>query len=104
MRWGKPMKTDFDIPKSVVVCPVCGGALALEVNEWLSETGAPTEEGCYVDCGLHCLLDYGTGVALVHRVYRWAKDNVVVTETREMLLAKLAAWEAGKPLKGGMGR
>jgi hypothetical protein len=98
------MQTDFDIPRRVAICPCCGGALSLEVNEWLSEDGAPTEEGCYVDCATHCILDYGTGVALVHRVYLWAKEHVVVRETEEMARARLADWNAGKPLPGGMGR
>jgi hypothetical protein len=97
------MQTDFDIPKSVAICPVCGGALSLEVNEWESETGHPTEPGCYVDCDKHCTLDYGTGVALVHRVWLWTSVHVVVRETREMLLQKMADFQAGKPLPGGMG-
>ena len=96
------MQTDFNIPATVAVCPHCGGALSLEVNEWLSETGAPTKEGCYVDCGKECVLGYSTGLTLVGRVYAWAKDHCVVRETREMLLARKADWEAGKPMKGGM--
>lgn len=98
------MQTYFDIPTSVAICPCCQGALELEVSEWLSETGAPTEEGCYVDCDKHCLLDYGTGVALVHRVYLWARAHIVVRETEEMMRAKLADWNAGRPLRGGMQR
>jgi hypothetical protein len=97
------MQTDFDIPKTVAICPCCGGALSLEVSEWESETGAPTEAGCYVDCDKHCTLGYGTGVALTARVHAWAAGNVVVRETKEMLLRKWVEWEAGKPMKGGMG-
>lgn len=43
------MKTDFNIPATVAVCPHCGGKLMLGVDEWL-EDGEPTEAGCHVSC------------------------------------------------------
>ena len=95
------MQTDFNVPMSVAICTCCGGALSLEVHEWESATGAPTEPGCYVDCNTHCILDYGTGVALVHRVWLWASAHVVVRETEEAVRARMADFVAGKPLPGG---
>lgn len=98
------MQTDFEIPKTIAVCPCCGTALSLEVNEWESKTGAPTEAGCYVDCEQECTLGYGTGVALTHRVWLWAKDHVVVGPDAAELRARMAEFAAGVPMKGGMGR
>jgi hypothetical protein len=38
------------VPKTVAVCPECGGALHVESIEWIEETGIPTSGGLSVDC------------------------------------------------------
>ncbi len=40
----------LDIPADVAVCPYCGAALYLEVEEWDAETRQPTEAGAYIHC------------------------------------------------------
>lgn len=40
----------FDVPEEIALCPECASRLNLEVIEWETETGTPTEEGCYVGC------------------------------------------------------
>lgn len=94
------MKTQFDVPRNIVVCTCCSGVLSIEAVEWLVETCEPTEAGLYVDCGRRCPLDYGTGVALLHKVYLWSKDAIRIDqrderEEREML----RQWNAGEPIQ-----
>lgn len=38
------------IPKSVAVCPECGGRLDAECIEWGAEDGKPSTSGLYIDC------------------------------------------------------
>jgi hypothetical protein len=38
------------VPKTVAVCPECGGNLHVESGEWVEETGVPTSGGLHVDC------------------------------------------------------
>lgn len=38
------------VPSRVAVCPECGGGLFLQVNEWETDTGAPTDGGIDLDC------------------------------------------------------
>lgn len=101
------MKTDFDIPKHIR-CPHCGGRLLLEVDEWLVESGEPTEAGCHVSCENetdgdgHWQMPYVTLLPLEHRVYLWARKHVRVVESEEEVREKLRAWNAGEPLPGGM--
>lgn len=107
------MKTDFDIPRNVATCPHCTtGNLYLEVDEWETETGVPTEAGVHVSCDgeteqeddPHWAQPYITLLPLEHKVWLWAKDNVRVEESEDEELARLADWNAGKPLPGGMHR
>lgn len=107
------MKTDFDIPPTVAICPHCGadGKLYLEVEEW-EEDGTPTEIGCHVSCenetmkrdDPHWREPYVTLLPLEYTVYLWAVKHVRVTETEEEERERLRAWNAGEPMKGGMGR
>lgn len=38
------------MPKTVAVCPECGGNLHVESGEWIEETGVPTIGALYIDC------------------------------------------------------
>jgi predicted nucleic acid-binding Zn-ribbon protein len=38
------------VPPAVAVCPECGGRLYLDVVEWESDSGRPTDGGVHVDC------------------------------------------------------
>lgn len=101
------MKTDFDIPATVAVCPHCGGKLMLEVDEWL-EDGEPTEAGCHVSCvdepedEDHFPMPYVTLLPIEAKVYAWARQHIRVCESEEELREMLRAWNAGEPLPGGM--
>ena len=102
------MQTDFDIPKSVAICPHCGGALHLEVDEW-EENGTPTYVGVHVSCegetddpnDRHYQTPYVDWMPLEHRVWTWARVHIRVTESEDELRARMVDWNAGKPLPGG---
>jgi hypothetical protein len=80
------------VPESVAVCPECRGRLALNVDEWESETGRPTEGGVTIDCEREPDLDdhspeakdaehrwwQGEWMPVVDRVTAWAQRNVRV--------------------------
>lgn len=38
------------IPRIVARCPECGGELVVQVTEYTTDDGAPTEHGIEVDC------------------------------------------------------
>lgn len=38
------------LSRAVATCPECGGQLCVQVTEWESDTGTPTEHGVEVDC------------------------------------------------------
>jgi hypothetical protein len=107
------MKTDFTIPRRVAICPHCRGEgkLHLEVDEW-EKDGTPTEVGVHVSCenetdddnDIHYQMPYVYWMPMEAIVYRWAVKHIRVTESEEETRAKLADWEAGKPLPGGMVR
>lgn len=40
----------LDIPADVALCPYCASPLYLEVDEWETETGTPTEAGAHIHC------------------------------------------------------
>ncbi len=44
------MDNSFKLPAEVATCPECGGALQVEVTEWIEATGIPTESGMVVLC------------------------------------------------------
>ena len=105
------MRTDFDIPRRVALCPHCrgDGILHLEVDEW-EEDGTPTEAGVHVSCvnetddtdDIHYHMPYVYWLPLEDIVYRWARVHVRVTESEAEARQRLADWNAGKPLPGGM--
>lgn len=103
------MNTDFAIPRTVASCPHCPGALHLEVDEWQND-GTPTEAGVHVSCDgetddandAHWQMPYVYWMPLEMKVYEWARVHIRVTETEEEMRAKLADWNAGSPLLGGM--
>lgn len=105
------MKTDFDIPRRVALCPHCrgDGKLMLEVDEW-EDDGTPTEIGCHVSCvnetddpnDVHYDMPYVYWLPLTGIVYKWAVTHVRVTESEEETWQKLTEWNEGKPMKGGM--
>ena len=46
----RDLTTDFDVPEGFARCPDCDSPLRIEVLEYETETGAPTEGGVYVWC------------------------------------------------------
>lgn len=77
---------DGPIPTTVAVCPHCQGQLYLEVDEWDTETGIPTEAGVHVSCvndeespGLHYQMPYVWWLPLEMTVYQWiVREGMVV--------------------------
>jgi hypothetical protein len=103
------MKTDFEVPRDVAICPHCGGDLYLEVIEWFIDSGEPTEGGCYVSCvdedtneALHERSPYIYMLPVAAKVYEWARNNVCIGPDEDELREKWRAFEAGEPMKGGM--
>jgi len=47
---GKTYTDIVPVPRIVACCPECGGSLLVQVSEWESDTGTPTEFGVEVDC------------------------------------------------------
>lgn len=85
------MKADAPIfvPSTVAVCPHCRGALYLDVDEWESETGVPTETGTHIHCehepdddprDVHYQMPYVYWLPLHARVYPWVAAHVRVVE------------------------
>ncbi len=89
-------------------CPYCGaGALYLEFDE-ADQGGAPTEAGTHVHCKFekeddprdHCTMPYVHWLPIQTRAAAWAAKNVQIVWEDER--QKLADWNAGKPMPGGM--
>ncbi len=78
------------VPATVAVCPHCGGALYLDVDEWDAETGVPTETGTHIYCvnepdddatfDIHYQMPYVYWLPLHARVYPWVAQRVRVVE------------------------
>ena len=72
--------------------------------------GVPTEAGTHVHCKFekeddprdHCTMPYVYWLPIQTRAAAWAVKNVRIVWEDEH--EKLAAWNAGKPLSGGMHR
>jgi hypothetical protein len=91
-------------------CPYCGQrTLYLEFDEWDAETGAPTEVGVHVHCQNekendprdHSEMPYVYWLPVQVRAHRWCLEEdiqIVLTDDRQ----RLADWNAGKPLPGGL--
>lgn len=103
----KEMQTDFKLP-NYFKCPYCDSKdLWLEVTEWETDTGIPTEAGCMVSCGNedeedgpdHYYMPYVYWLPLTVRVYAWAKDNIAIGPSRDDLLEQKRAFEAGEPIR-----
>ncbi len=60
------------VPKTVAVCPECGGELIARSMQWDSESGRPHKEALEIDC----LKDYAN-VSPMHRYLQcdWQKVN-----------------------------
>lgn len=85
-------------------CPHCddGGRLFVEIDEW-DDDGIPTECGVHVSCvnedDDHWVMPYVTLLPLEERAYAWCVLNVRIIESEAETLAKLAAWNAGEPIR-----
>jgi hypothetical protein len=91
-------------------CPYCGDrALYLEFDEWDAD-GTPTEAGTHAHCKNeneddprdHADMPYVYWLPIDIRAAHWARENVRVVEQDDR--ERLADWNAGKALPGGMGR
>ena len=86
-------------------CPECDRkTLYVEFDEW-EKSGAPTEIGTHVSCmhdedGAHWNMPYVTLLPLEDRVYRWAAKRYRIVESTRKMQARLAAWNAGEPIRG----
>ena len=65
-----------------IKCPCCGGAVEVDVFEWESDTGLPTEGGFHAMCANSqledaewCSPNYQEGIELSDKVYRYLMDN-----------------------------
>lgn len=91
-------------------CPYCGELkLYLEFDEWDAETGAPTETGVHVHCENedendphdHCDMPYVNWLPVQVRAYKWCiEEEIVIADDDDH--KRLADWNAGNPLPGGM--
>jgi len=98
--------TLLDYPREA--CPHCDEkTLYLEFDEWY-EHGTPTEIGVHVHCknetnkhhDRHDYMPYVYWLPLERRAYRWCLDHVRIVDNDDR--ERLADWNEGKPLKGGM--
>lgn len=87
----------FVIPKEAgaPVCPTCGGALWVEVDERDEKTGVPTMEGVLVSClpdskrkRPRCVerWDYGHILNLHGQVERWCEKEAMAKRRWELAL------------------
>jgi hypothetical protein len=95
------------IPKSIAVCPYCQGQLYLEVDEWDTETGVPTEAGTHAQCEhdeeepeRHSYMPYVYWLPMLRKVYAWVWESglIVPRYTKEEELQRLKDWNEGRPL------
>ena len=98
---------------SSFLCPHCGreretqdiASLCVEFDEWLVGDGTPTENGTHVSCSQerdgddHWAMPYTDLLPLTIRVHRWAAANVRIVESEATIRARLAAWNAGEPIR-----
>lgn len=110
------------VPRDVATCPTCSRTLELEVEEWDTDTGIPTETGVHPYClRLHpnseeTRMPYVYWMPIQQRVYRWACEHVRVLWTDkaelvtpaeyerrrdEIKLAEWQAWASGTAAGGG---
>lgn len=87
-------------------CPYDGMPLYVEFDEW-DEDGIPTEAGTHVSCAKeeedqddeHWAMPYVDLMPLEVRAHRWATANVRIVESEAKTRARLAAWNAGEPIR-----
>lgn len=100
-------KTVMTLPP-LFVCPECGArALYVEFDEWELESGTPTEAGTHVSCknetgkrgDYHWQMPYVSLLPLEYAVYEWVSRNVRIVESESTTRARLAAWNAGEPIR-----
>ena len=89
-------------------CPYCGHkTLYLEFDEW-NEDGTPTEAGVHVHCTNeddtdprdHVDMPYVYWLPVEARAYEWCQNEVRIVWNDDR--KRVADWNAGKPLPGGM--
>lgn len=100
--------TDF-VDYTKEVCPHCQEqTLYIEFDEYDTETGEPTETGVHVHCknerdsqhDRHDYMPYVFWMPLEMRAYAWCMQNIRIADHDDR--ERLADWNAGKPLPGGM--
>lgn len=100
--------SDQTIDYPAELCPYCGHkTLYLEFDEW-DEDGVPTELGVHVHCTnedesdpyVHSNMPYVYWLPVQVRAHKWCLDEIriVLSDDRQ----RLADWNTGKPLPGGM--
>lgn len=92
------------IPKTVIVCPYCGGQLHLEVDEWDTKTRVPTEAGVHLSCEHetpngpdHTEMPYVYWLPAQRTVYAWIVETGLTVEWPPVA-QQLADWNAGQPI------
>ena len=102
--------SDMSIDYPAELCPYCKcKTLYLEFDEW-DEAGTPTEWGTHVHCTNedesdphdHVDMPYVYWLPVQVRAAHWAAEEVCIVETDDR--QRLADWNAGKALPGGMHR
>lgn len=87
----------FEFPKEVCVCPICGGVVVAEFDEYETETGIVTETGLHLDCkdgpdeesdeyddwfSTHWSMPYVDWLPLTERMHKWLARNGYRIDTR----------------------
>jgi hypothetical protein len=74
----------FRLPPEIGVCPECGAEIDIEVVEWDTETGIPTDAGCFFNCtaedDAHYRTPYVDWVPLELYIYPWIYDHIRVRD------------------------
>lgn len=85
-----------NIPDTVAKCPECGEYLTVEITEWDTDTGEPTEGGFEISCDmedfeydLHAERWPTDWMSVEAKIYQWLLDNVRVAEAT---VGDLKAW------------
>ena len=97
-------KTLVTLPHTFI-CPHCHTpTLFVEIDEW-EDDGAPGEHGVHVSClcesddGAHWHMPYTDLMPVEGRAYQWCAANVRIVESEATTRARLAAWNAGEPIR-----
>ncbi len=105
----KTITSDELVDYTIERCPHCDEqTLYIEFDEYDAETGEPTEAGVHVHCknesdaqhNRHDYMPYVYWMPLEMRAYQWCIKHVLIVDYDDR--QRLADWNTGKPLPGGM--